>query len=63
MLQRIHMKLLVLCAWAERAILGSAKTHDLTFYFTHNQVCMPQYKVNVRVCTWDTYITLAALKN
>ena len=26
--------------------------HDLTFYCTHNQLCVPQYKVNV-YSTWD----------
>ena len=30
--------------------------HDLTFYCTHNQLCVPQYKVNV-YSTWG-YITL-----
>ena len=24
-------------------------THDLTFYCTHNQLCVPQYKVNVGI--------------
>ena len=56
-LQTIQVKPIfyVLCVWAERAILGSAKTalkvneitHDLTFYCIYNQMCMPQYKVNV----------------
>jgi hypothetical protein len=61
------MKLILLCVWAERAILDSAKTalifkheiclkserknhdlhQDLTFYCTHNQLCVPQDKVNV----------------
>ena len=22
--------------------------HDLTFYFTHSQLCVPKYKVNVQ---------------
>ena len=26
--------------------------HDLTFHCTHNQLCVPQYKVNVQ-STWD----------
>ena len=26
--------------------------HNLTFYCTHNQLCVPQYKVNV-YSTWD----------
>ena len=51
-LQTIQMKLILLCVWAEPAILGSAKTaikfkyeitHDLNhdlFYCTHNQLCV-----------------------
>ena len=27
-------------------------THDLTFYCIHNQLCVPQYKVNIQ-STWD----------
>ena len=54
--QTIETKLILICVWAERAVLGTAKTaweitqdlnHDLTFYCTHNQLCVPQYKVNV----------------
>ena len=26
--------------------------HDLTFYYKNNQLCVPQYKVNVQI-TWD----------
>ena len=29
-------------------------SHDLTFYCTHNQLCVPQNKVNV-YSTWDIY--------
>ena len=27
-------------------------SHDLTFYSTHNQLCVPQYKINVQ-STWE----------
>ena len=40
-LQIIQMKLILLCVWAERAVLGSAKT-ALKY-----EICVRQYKVNV----------------
>ena len=33
-------------AWKVKEITHDLN-HDLTFYYTHNQLCVPQYKVNV----------------
>ena len=53
-LHTIQMKLILVCVWAEPAVLGSTKTAlkfkyeiQIGIFSTHNQLCVPQYKLNV----------------
>ena len=34
-------------AWKKMKEITHDSNHDLTFYCTHNQLCVPKYKVNV----------------
>ena len=36
------------CMWQGISLKSEKNNHDLTFYCTQNQLCVPQYKLNVQ---------------